>query len=75
MQCRLMVSAMSNMPIPPFNALLAPLCIIVLAVLTLDLGVGECYLLACYALLVHATHLHYGVCVVSHTLLVQVISR
>jgi len=64
LQCRCVVSGMSNTRCQSFNWLLLPLFAIVIGVLTMRLGVIELYLLCAYTIFVVAAHIHYGIRVV-----------
>ncbi len=64
LQCRLLVSCMSQTRCESWNSMLLPLLAIVVGTHTVRLGVSEVYLLYAYTIYVTAAHLHYGICVV-----------
>ena len=59
---------MSDTRCQAYNWVLTPLVAIVIAVMTMHLGVIEVYLLWAYTILATAAHIHYGICVVSSLL-------
>lgn len=67
LQCRLIISQMSDTRCELINWLILPLAAIVAASSLLSLGQLEVYLLWAYCFLVTAAHIHFGVHVVSRS--------